>query len=142
MIKHTVTRCATLAIALCLAVSPIAIAHPGRTDKNGGHIDKSTGEYHYHNRGSSSSSSSSSKSSSNSSSKKSSSSKSSSSSSSKTAKSYKAPKDINIYKEADKESQVLGKLSEGDVVTPIESTKYFHKIKHDGISGYVRKADF
>lgn len=23
-------------------------AHPGRTDSNGGHVDKSTGEYHYH----------------------------------------------------------------------------------------------
>jgi hypothetical protein len=26
----------------------IAFAHPGKTDKNGGHTDKSTGEYHYH----------------------------------------------------------------------------------------------
>lgn len=24
-------------------------AHPGRTDSNGGHYDRSTGEYHYHN---------------------------------------------------------------------------------------------
>lgn len=25
-----------------------AYAHPGRTDSNGGHYDRSTGEYHYH----------------------------------------------------------------------------------------------
>lgn len=28
-------------------------AHPGRTDANGGHYDRSTGEYHYHNENSS-----------------------------------------------------------------------------------------
>lgn len=27
----------------------IVNAHPGRTDSNGGHYDRSTGEYHYHN---------------------------------------------------------------------------------------------
>jgi hypothetical protein len=27
---------------------PMVIAHSGRTDKRGGHYDKSTGEYHYH----------------------------------------------------------------------------------------------
>lgn len=32
-------------------------AHPGKTDANGGHYDRETGEYHYHNSGSSSSSS-------------------------------------------------------------------------------------
>lgn len=26
----------------------IIVAHPGRTDSNGGHYDRSTGEYHYH----------------------------------------------------------------------------------------------
>lgn len=29
----------------------ISFAHPGRTDSNGGHYDRSTGEYHYHNNG-------------------------------------------------------------------------------------------
>lgn len=27
---------------------PAASAHPGHTDSNGGHTDRSTGEYHYH----------------------------------------------------------------------------------------------
>lgn len=31
-----------------------SFAHSGRTDSNGGHYDRSTGEYHYHNGGSSS----------------------------------------------------------------------------------------
>lgn len=31
--------------------SSISFAHPGRTDSNGGHYDRSTGEYHYHNDG-------------------------------------------------------------------------------------------
>lgn len=26
----------------------VSYAHPGRTDANGGHYDRSTGEYHYH----------------------------------------------------------------------------------------------
>ena len=33
-------------IVLALALS--ASAHPGKLDKNGGHVDKETGEYHYH----------------------------------------------------------------------------------------------
>ena len=33
-------------LALCLPI--ISLAHPGRTDSNGGHTDHSTGEYHYH----------------------------------------------------------------------------------------------
>lgn len=42
-------------IAMCL-ITVIVSAHPGRTDKYGGH--KGPGGYHYHNKGSSSSSSS------------------------------------------------------------------------------------
>lgn len=34
-----------LMFLLCV---PYADAHPGRTDSNGGHYDRSTGEYHYH----------------------------------------------------------------------------------------------
>lgn len=30
--------------AICIPV----LAHPGRTDRNGGHTDHSTGDYHYH----------------------------------------------------------------------------------------------
>lgn len=37
-----------LAVALCLCLSVMVTAHPGKTDYNGGHTDHSTGEYHYH----------------------------------------------------------------------------------------------
>ena len=37
-----------LAVVLVLALSLAASAHPGKLDKNGGHYDKETGEYHYH----------------------------------------------------------------------------------------------
>ena len=37
-----------VALALCLSLSVVASAHPGRTDSDGGHTDHSTGEYHYH----------------------------------------------------------------------------------------------
>lgn len=36
--------CAVLLLALCIP----SLAHPGRTDSNGGHWNHSTGEYHYH----------------------------------------------------------------------------------------------
>lgn len=35
-----------LLVTLCFALP--AFAHPGRTDSYGGHVDRSTGEYHYH----------------------------------------------------------------------------------------------
>ncbi|MBQ4431545.1 MAG: YHYH domain-containing protein [Synergistaceae bacterium] len=35
-------------LILVLAMSLTASAHPGKLDKNGGHYDKETGEYHYH----------------------------------------------------------------------------------------------
>lgn len=41
-----------LTVVLCLSLSVTAIAHPGRTDANGGHRDKKNasglGSYHYH----------------------------------------------------------------------------------------------
>ena len=37
-----------LALLLVLVLATTAIAHPGKLDKNGGHYDKETGEYHYH----------------------------------------------------------------------------------------------
>lgn len=36
-----------------ISITSISLAHSGRTDANGGHYDRSTGEYHYHNGGSS-----------------------------------------------------------------------------------------
>lgn len=37
-----------LLLAIAIMLSFYALAHPGRTDANGGHTDRSTGEYHYH----------------------------------------------------------------------------------------------
>lgn len=37
-----------VAIVLCISLSVVAFAHPGRTDSKGGHMNHSTGEYHYH----------------------------------------------------------------------------------------------
>lgn len=34
--------------AFLLLLSPAVLAHSGKTDANGGHYDRSTGEYHYH----------------------------------------------------------------------------------------------
>jgi hypothetical protein len=39
---------------LGIGIAEFASAHPGRTDSSGGHTDKSTGIYHYHNGGKSS----------------------------------------------------------------------------------------
>lgn len=35
-------------IAVVLSLTTVVYAHPGRTDENGGHYNRSTGEYHYH----------------------------------------------------------------------------------------------
>lgn len=51
-------------LLLFLVFVSVSLAHSGRTDANGGHMDKKTGTYHYHNSGKSSSSTSSSSSSS------------------------------------------------------------------------------
>jgi hypothetical protein len=41
--------CIISIVALCISLLTIvASAHSGRTDSNGGHYDRSTGEYHYH----------------------------------------------------------------------------------------------
>ena len=37
-----------IALAICLQLPVIALAHPGGTDYSGGHTDHDTGEYHYH----------------------------------------------------------------------------------------------
>lgn len=36
----------SILIIFCLSIT--ASAHPGKTDQNGGHVDRSTGEYHFH----------------------------------------------------------------------------------------------
>ena len=42
-----------LSVVMLIVVSgTILHAHPGRTDANGGHYDRKTGQYHYHNSGS------------------------------------------------------------------------------------------
>ena len=41
-------RIFTFAIVLVMVLSSMAFAHPGKLDANGGHVDKETGEYHYH----------------------------------------------------------------------------------------------
>lgn len=43
-------RILLLTIAACMAISVTgsAFAHPGRTDSQGGHTDRDTGEYHFH----------------------------------------------------------------------------------------------
>lgn len=38
----------TTIIVLILSFSVVSFAHSGRTDSNGGHMNHSTGEYHYH----------------------------------------------------------------------------------------------
>ena len=38
-------------IIFIMITIPFSYAHPGRTDANGGHYNRSTGEYHYHNDG-------------------------------------------------------------------------------------------
>ena len=37
-----------IATLLVMAIASMALAHPGKLDANGGHVDKETGEYHYH----------------------------------------------------------------------------------------------
>lgn len=42
--------CATflLAVLAAILIAGVALSHPGRTDKYGGHTDSKTGVYHYH----------------------------------------------------------------------------------------------
>ena len=37
-----------IAVILVIALSCTCLAHPGKLDSKGGHVDKETGEYHYH----------------------------------------------------------------------------------------------
>lgn len=41
-------RILAITVILLFLLTPTALAHPGRTDANGGHWNHSTGEYHYH----------------------------------------------------------------------------------------------
>lgn len=36
---------------ILISIVSVSFAHSGRTDKYGGHYDRSTGTYHYHNGG-------------------------------------------------------------------------------------------
>lgn len=40
--------CIALMLLVSCFVTVLVFAHGGRTDANGGHYDRSTGEYHYH----------------------------------------------------------------------------------------------
>lgn len=40
--------CIALILLILCIVTVLVFAHGGRTDANGGHYDRSTGEYHYH----------------------------------------------------------------------------------------------
>ncbi|MCL6097078.1 MAG: YHYH domain-containing protein [Bacteroidetes bacterium] len=42
----------TIVLLALFIVTTISFGHGGRTDKNGGHYNRKTGEYHYHNGGS------------------------------------------------------------------------------------------
>ena len=48
--KHILKQSAVLSVLSILLISlTISVfAHPGSLDENGGHYDRSTGEYHYH----------------------------------------------------------------------------------------------
>ena len=41
-------RVLIFSLVIALALGAAALAHPGKLDANGGHVDKETGEYHYH----------------------------------------------------------------------------------------------
>ena len=46
--KHKLIIFVAIIIALSVLFSTTALAHSGGTDRNGGHYNHSTGEYHYH----------------------------------------------------------------------------------------------
>jgi len=50
MILNTLKKAtlSVLLVALLFMLAITAAAHPGSTDEDGGHVDRSTGEYHYH----------------------------------------------------------------------------------------------
>lgn len=47
MVLNDFAKRSLLLFALVFLIMPVD-AHPGRTDENGGHYNRSTGEYHYH----------------------------------------------------------------------------------------------
>lgn len=46
--KRKILSVLALLLALLCIPAAVVLAHPGRTDANGGHYNRSTGEYHYH----------------------------------------------------------------------------------------------
>lgn len=51
MTWKTLRTAACISILLCFSCTSVASGHPGRTDSRGGHYNRKTGEYHYHNSG-------------------------------------------------------------------------------------------
>jgi len=52
MLNRTIINSISMAVLLLISTSGISHSHSGRTDANGGHYNRKTGEYHYHNSGS------------------------------------------------------------------------------------------
>lgn len=128
-------------ILICLSIFSIpftGLAHPGRTDKNGGHNDNVHGGYHYHDKNGNAVSEK--PSTSKSSSKSTSTSKSSSNgiSESKELSQFETTQKTILYTTADTESKSLGSIASGTTITPIEKTKYFVKTVVNKKTGYVR----
>lgn len=48
MKKRLIRLLIAVAIISIMPISFLCSAHPGRTDSDGGHYDRSTGKYHYH----------------------------------------------------------------------------------------------
>lgn len=135
--KHLKNILIILPTTLLLTCMPVVgLAHPGRLDKKGGHKNKKTGTYHYHdaNGNEVSEKSSSTKKNSSSSSKN----KSSNTSSSSISTTYITTENTTLYAEADKESKSLLSIPADTTVTAIEKTQYFIKTKVDGSTGYIR----
>lgn len=49
--KSTLARIITISLLIVYFVPAVTFGHSGRTDANGGHTNRKTGEYHYHNGG-------------------------------------------------------------------------------------------
>ena len=55
MLNRTIINLIGMAVLLLISTSGTSHSHSGRTDANGGHYNRKTGTYHYHNSGKSSS---------------------------------------------------------------------------------------
>lgn len=159
-------------LAAFIALMPsLAVAHSGRTDANGGHFNRETGEYHYHggngSSGGDSNSSSSRKNKKSNKSKKSNSDKkdtkkrntesiignknNTNSSAEKKRSTWEHVKEIpceitlewelKLYEKPDSKSRIIGTVMQGSKVVLERETRYFYRVKADGVSGYLRKKE-